>query len=259
MRKQLAILLLLLLPLVLPAQTVVEDDVTCGQRVRVTATPKLGYHFVEWSDGVTDNPRWIDIEADSAIVAYFAPNCKRPIVPIIPMYNWMLMLDKPALNQMGFNPAEDEVVWYRVANERDDIGAAKRDDELVHVGYFLTSSHVGTTAGKYYAEIVVNAPDSFLLCSDTIRSNSWTFEGIEAIYNVTGNNYTCRHADGYVYLSGLPIGQESDITMFDATGRCVMRYRSKEETFFFEAPPAGCYIIQISNRSGTVGIRYIQY
>lgn len=259
MRKQFAILLLLLLPLVLPAQTVVEEDVACGKRVQVTATPKPGYHFVEWSDGVTDNPRWIDMYADSAVVAYFAPNCKRPIIPVVPLYNWMLMLDKPALNNLGFNPAENEVFWYRVVNERDDIGATKRDDELVHVGYFLTVSHTGTSAGKYYAEIVVNVPDSFLLCSDTIRSSNWTFEGIEAIYNVTGNSYSCRYADGYVYLSGLPFAQETDIAVFDATGRCMARYRSKDSTYFFEAPPAGCYIIQISNRSGTVGIRYIQY
>lgn len=259
MRKHFAILLLLLLPLVLPAQTLVERDIACGKQIRVVATPKPGYHFVEWSDGVTDNPRWIDMYADSALVAYFAPNCKRPIVPVVPMYDWMLMLDKPALNQMGFNPAEDEVHWYRVVNERDDIGATKRDDELVHVGYYLTVNHTATNAGKYYAEIIVNVPDTFLLCSDTLRSNSWTFEGMESIYNISSSAYSCRYADGYVHLSGLPLAEQSDIVMFDATGRCVARYRSKESSFFFEAPPAGCYIIQISNRSGTVGIRYIQY
>ena len=251
--------MLLLLPLVLPAQTPVKDDVPCGKRVKVVATSKPGYHFVEWSDGVTDNPRWIDMYADSALVAHFAPDCKRPVVPVIALYDWMLLLDKPALNQMGFNPAEDEVHWYRIVNGRDEIGAAKRDDELVHVGYYLTVTHTGTAAGKYYAEIVVNVPDSFMLCSDTIRSHSWTFDGQEAIYNVTGNTYACRYAEGQVYLSGLPLGEQTDIVLLDAIGRTVARYRSKESEFFFEAPPAGCYIIQISNRSGTVGIRYIQY
>ena len=259
MRKHFAILLLLLLPIVLPAQTSVDGDIYCGKRIQVTATPKPGYHFVEWSDGLTDNPRWIDMYADSSLVAYFAPNCKRPIVPVLALYDWMLILDKPALNQMGFNPAEDEVHWYRVVNDRDDIGDDKRDDELVHVGYYLTATHVGTTAGKYYAEIVVNVPDSFLLCSDTIRSNSWTFNGQEAIYNVAGNTYSCRYNEGQVCLSGLPFGEQSDIAVLDAIGRVIARYRSEDSDCVFEAPPAGCYIIQISNRSGTVGIRYIQY
>lgn len=38
------------------------------------ATPNYGYHFVQWSDGNTDNPRTITIENDITISAIFAPN-----------------------------------------------------------------------------------------------------------------------------------------------------------------------------------------
>ena len=40
----------------------------------MTATPAYGYHFVQWNDGVTDNPRTITVTRDSAFTAHFAAN-----------------------------------------------------------------------------------------------------------------------------------------------------------------------------------------
>lgn len=40
----------------------------------MTATPAYGYHFVQWNDGVTDNPRTITLTRDSAFTAQFAAN-----------------------------------------------------------------------------------------------------------------------------------------------------------------------------------------
>lgn len=258
MRKQLAILLLSCLSSLLSAQTVWEDDITCGKQVQVTATPKPGYHFEQWSDGVTDNPRWIDLVADSAIVAYFAPNCRQPQLPVQALYDWMLMLDHAAIKEQGFEVPEEEVYWYRVVKEQDPIGATKRTDELVHVGYYLTLSQAGSPDDWYYAEIHVNAPDTFLLCSDTIRSDTWKFNGTHAVANFTADRLVCYYAAGQVRLSGLP-SEATDITLLDMAGRCIARYRSDEYEFAFPAPPEGYYIIQIATRSGTAGIRYIQY
>ena len=38
------------------------------------ATAKYGYHFVQWADGVTDNPRTIELTQDTTMEAIFAPN-----------------------------------------------------------------------------------------------------------------------------------------------------------------------------------------
>ena len=38
------------------------------------AYPKYGYHFSQWNDGNTDNPRTITLTQDTAFTAYFAPN-----------------------------------------------------------------------------------------------------------------------------------------------------------------------------------------
>ena len=40
----------------------------------LTATPNYGYHFVQWNDGVTDNPRTVTITQDTTFTAEFAKN-----------------------------------------------------------------------------------------------------------------------------------------------------------------------------------------
>ena len=42
--------------------------------VEITATAATGYHFTQWSDGNTDNPRIVTVSADSTLTAQFAPN-----------------------------------------------------------------------------------------------------------------------------------------------------------------------------------------
>ena len=44
--------------------------------VTFTAVPKEGYHFTQWSDGVTDNPRSIILSQDTTFSAEFAANTK---------------------------------------------------------------------------------------------------------------------------------------------------------------------------------------
>ena len=42
--------------------------------VTISATPNINYHFVQWSDGVTDNPRTLELTQDTILTAEFAPN-----------------------------------------------------------------------------------------------------------------------------------------------------------------------------------------
>ena len=41
-------------------------------QVTLTAVPKYGYHFTQWSDGVTDNPRTFELTRDTTFAAEFA-------------------------------------------------------------------------------------------------------------------------------------------------------------------------------------------
>ena len=41
---------------------------------QISATANYGYHFVQWSDGNTDNPRILELTQDTILTAEFAPN-----------------------------------------------------------------------------------------------------------------------------------------------------------------------------------------
>lgn len=45
-----------------------------GQSLSITATPSFGYHFSQWNDGHTQNPRTLTVEMDCSFTAYFALN-----------------------------------------------------------------------------------------------------------------------------------------------------------------------------------------
>ena len=45
-----------------------------GSTATLSATASEGYHFVQWSDGSTDNPRLATVHADVQYTAQFAIN-----------------------------------------------------------------------------------------------------------------------------------------------------------------------------------------
>ena len=258
MRKSLAILFLTILPVLAIAQSEsMPQELNCGEQVLVTATAKPGYHFEHWSDGNTDNPRWMDVLSDTDLVAIFTKDCERPLVPVVALYERVLMVDKTKFNKQGFFPAETDIHWYRIVGEQDELGATHRDDELVHVGYYLTITISPNTNAWYYAEVPVKAPDSLFLCSDTLRSNTWKFDGTQDVAPPHGSDYSCRYTGADVLITGLPPMGEVIISLCDMAGRCIER-QTANTTCSFSPPPAGCYIIQITTRAGTIGLRYLQ-
>ena len=54
------------------AGTVILPQTICDSSI--TASPNYGYHFVQWSDGNTENPRTIELTQDTTFTAEFAKN-----------------------------------------------------------------------------------------------------------------------------------------------------------------------------------------
>ena len=52
----------------------IKQDVDCDSVAIISATAKYGYHFKQWIDGNTDNPRTITLTQDTTFTAEFAPN-----------------------------------------------------------------------------------------------------------------------------------------------------------------------------------------
>ena len=51
-----------------------SDTVDYNTAVWITATPNYGYHFTQWNDGNTSNPRRVVVQQDTVFTASFAPN-----------------------------------------------------------------------------------------------------------------------------------------------------------------------------------------
>ena len=52
----------------------IDQDVDCDSVAIISAIANYGYHFTQWGDGNTDNPRTIKLTQDTTFTAEFAPN-----------------------------------------------------------------------------------------------------------------------------------------------------------------------------------------
>ena len=53
----------------------VSETVGCNTQKTIKATPKTGYHFVQWNDANTENPRTVTVGTENVTyIATFAPN-----------------------------------------------------------------------------------------------------------------------------------------------------------------------------------------
>ena len=99
-----------------------------GATATLTATPNEGYHFVQWSDGNTDNPRQVQVTGDMNYAVEFSIN----------EYKVLLTVDETGLT--GEAPTQEEL-W---ANFNSAAGFG--------LGELNTISKVNTIAGVATAE-----------------------------------------------------------------------------------------------------------
>ena len=64
----------LLMVMLVATYVVAQTQVNYGSKVVILATPKLGGHFVKWSDGNAENPRFITVLDNVNLVAEFDYN-----------------------------------------------------------------------------------------------------------------------------------------------------------------------------------------
>ena len=77
-------------------------------------------------------------------------------LPALSKYDgWMIMLDINAIQNMGYNPKPEDVVWYRIVGEPDPIANIVDD---VPVGYGFYYSENDRLTGGYYAIVTMITP-----------------------------------------------------------------------------------------------------
>lgn len=233
--------------------------VECGSWIELKATPYEDYHFVEWNDHNTESVRRIQVNEDASFVAFFGADCEEYANwPVVALYDWLLMLNVREINAMGYYVAADNVTWYRIVGEPDDMhDNFPLDDEPVAHGLYLTLAQNLQGTGDYYAVADVSDAKG-MLCDGLMRSvivhyaNRGQQRQVSLLPNIAERGATLR-------LVGINPDEETTIRIYDATGSLIRTYTTiQTDTYYLQAESvAGCYQVHVQAASYSETLRYI--
>ena len=245
-----------------------------GTIVTVTAIPSMGYEFVRWSDGKTDNPRQITVTEDVDIQAYF----QLPEYIITTTVNdTMLGYTTGSGKYQIFSTAILTAVPYgnnQFVRWNDGVKASERrvivlkneqylaifDKPQYYITVVANNNHMGTVEGSgyYYPDdtVVISAMPNqgyqFSKWSDGNTDNPRTIivsqsETYVAIFiNSTGlddNEINGISIDGHTININAPDNQT--MTLYSILGHTI--YSGKVQPTF-NIPQNGIYILRLGNQ-----------
>lgn len=252
------LLLILLIALSVPIKAI---DVHCGTWLQLRATAVEDWHFERWSDGNTDAVRLIEVTSDTTLYAHFAPNCgDYAALPVISLYDWLLMLDVRTIQDKGYFFSTDNVTWYRVRGVPDKIDeGASADDEMMAKGYYLTIDKSFKGTGDYYAIVDVSGSPSGLLCTGLLRSELVHYASSAAPEQTPVLEPTFVRPREQQRLFRLNPNESTTVTIYDITGHRLQTLSAEgvEKLSLQAEGVAGCYQVVVQNGEQTTVLRYI--
>lgn len=237
-------------------------EVPCGTWLTLRATAMEDWHFERWSDGNTDSVRVIEITSDTTLYAFFAANCEEYAnLPVVALYDWLLMLDVRAIQAKGYWFAEKDVGWYRVRGTpdplTDNIG---KDDEFICRGYYLTlDKHLGGT-GDYYAVVDVSSSPSGVLCTGQMRSLIVHYSSASTAARRTPVlEPTVVRTNAQQRLLYLDDQSPTTVVIYDMSGRRVYSTEADrvDKLSLSAVNTAGCYQMVVTTGGEQYVLRYI--
>ncbi|MCQ2369438.1 MAG: hypothetical protein MJ007_03045 [Paludibacteraceae bacterium] len=243
-----------------------SGDYQAGSVATLTAQPKKGYALDYWSNGEKTASISIVVNKDTTVTAYFGrqnadntPACNN--AASASKYNWLIMLDLNTLNAEGYTFTENQVRWYKVVGEMDNLSDPDylRNDEFLKNGYYLTLDKSLTGTGTYYGLIdLVNQSDNVGCQSGIMRTEPHKYDATEKKSGCTLLK-TVVEPQETLEIINLPKGVKSHIRVFDSIGNAIYETVSDGiETLQFNAASIpGTYMVTISDESTKQTLRYI--
>lgn len=237
-----------------------EYKIACGSWIEIAAHPLADHHFVQWNDGHTDSVRQIQVHEDAFYIAYFAANCEEYANwPVVALYDWLLMIDVRAINEMGYYFAPENITWYRVIGQPDDLhDVFPLDDQCVgQDSYYLTLDKNLKGTGNYYA--VIDASDSQgILCDGLMRSVIVSYSGNEIPAKLSLIPNAIFEGE-VMQLNGLVPEENSHIYIYSTTGQLIEHITSAGQSSIplHTSYTAGCYQVLVESPSVHQSLRYI--
>ena len=173
-------------------------------------------------------------------------------LPAVSKYSdYLLMIHLNKLKEMGYEPTEDQVRWYKVVGN-PDYESAETDDEQVGTGYYYTTGE--QLAGSFYTliDIPVLETDG---CDVSLRTQLLVCTGSTVVS--LAPSIVAPGED--VNLKGLNSELTYTLSIYDLMGVLVQRVTISGETAYtFKAQPqVGYYMLRVDGDQQATTLKYI--
>ena len=165
---------------------------------QITATANYGYHFVQWSDGVIDNPRTITLTQDTVLTAEFAlttaGQCGTNLY-------WVYDTNKLTLTITGSGDMYNERPWGLFANDLTEVALP---EGLTHIGDDAFVDCINLKAITIPASVTSIGANSFAGCRNLRNVNCYPllppYAETTSFANYNVNlNVPCDYLEDYQY------------------------------------------------------------
>lgn len=173
-------------------------------------------------------------------------------LPAVSKYNdYLLMIHLNKFKEMGYEPAEDQVRWYKVTGN-PDYESAETDDEQVGTGYYYTTGE--QLVGSFYTLIDIPALETDG-CDVSLRTQLLACSGSTVVS--LAPSIVAPGED--VNLNGLNPELNYTLSIYDLMGVLVQRMTISGETAYtFKAQPqVGYYMLRVDGDQQTTTLKYI--
>lgn len=217
-----------------------------GTTATLTATPNMGYHFVQWQDGNTQNPRTITVTGDATYTATFAPDAAPATVTATisqiaatsayaeivmgqqTSYFYLIYAPQSVFTQNGLT-TDESIISYVNQN----YGSSDRNYN--NVSGYMNDLTPSTT----YMLVVVpyNSNDEV----GTITRKQFTTLNNNGIEDVGEEEYAISSQGGRLTVSG---AEGNMVNVYSLDGRCIYSASAKGTTVI-DIPASGTYLVKI--------------
>lgn len=182
-----------------------------GQQVTLTATPLDGYHFLQWSDGDTNQMRLITVQADAQYQALFAEDLRIFTLTVL---------------------SADETMGTVTGSGQYAEGTEVTLTATALSGYRFAQWNDGVT----------ESIRTITLVSDSTFTA--TFELLQGIDAILADGIRILTASGALAIEG---AQGQQLTIYDLSGRIIFQDQCIDRRFY-PLPHTGVYMVSIGRR-----------
>ena len=177
--------------------------------ITLEAVPNRGYHFIRWSDNITDNPRTLTVNGDTTLTAYF----EAITITVTVSSNDDMM---GSVLGGGWYEAHTELTLQAIPNN----------------GYRFV----------HWNDNVTDNPRTVTPFSDTTFTAYFALDENAGIDDVETLNAMIYTSNGQIVVDGT---ERNTVWLYDATGRLLSTKQNDYSLLRFSVPASGTYFVKI--------------